>query len=176
MKILFLYGPAAVGKYTIGKILAEKTGYRFFHNHLTRDAVTAVFEKESKSRSLLIQEFRKRIFEEAAKSNEVEGIIFTFLYAHPIDWPYVEDILSGAVAKGADVNYIHFLATKEDLEKRVALPHRQNSEKISEWSTLKWLMEEYDLESPMEEVESISVNTSKMTEEAAANYILECIG
>ncbi|MEO0340317.1 MAG: hypothetical protein AAF242_14045, partial [Bacteroidota bacterium] len=87
----------------------------------------------------------------------------------------VEDILSGAISNGADVRYIHFLASREDLKKRVALPHRRDSEKISEWSTLKWLMEEYDLESPMDKVESIAVNTSQLSEEEAAAYIIEQI-
>jgi tRNA A37 N6-isopentenylltransferase MiaA len=33
MELLFIYGPAAVGKLTIGRELAKLTGYRLFHNH-----------------------------------------------------------------------------------------------------------------------------------------------
>lgn len=44
MKLIVLYGPPAAGKYTIAKAVAEKTGYKLFHNHLTVDLLKSVFE------------------------------------------------------------------------------------------------------------------------------------
>ena len=49
MELLFIYGPAAVGKLTVGRELAKLTGFRHFHNHLTVDAVMAVFDFGSES-------------------------------------------------------------------------------------------------------------------------------
>ena len=34
MKLLFLFGNAAVGKMTVGQELAQRTGLRLFHNHI----------------------------------------------------------------------------------------------------------------------------------------------
>jgi len=42
MELLFIYGPAAVGKLTVARELAKLTGFRLFHNHLTVDAVMAL--------------------------------------------------------------------------------------------------------------------------------------
>lgn len=47
MKLLFLYGPPAVGKFTVAKEWAALTGFKFLHNHLTIDLVTSVFEPRS---------------------------------------------------------------------------------------------------------------------------------
>lgn len=43
MKLIFIYGPAAAGKLTVARVLAEQTGVALFHNHLVVDAVMAVF-------------------------------------------------------------------------------------------------------------------------------------
>jgi len=34
MNLVFLHGPAASGKLTVGRELSRLTGYRLFHNHL----------------------------------------------------------------------------------------------------------------------------------------------
>jgi len=34
MKLLFIYGRPAVGKLTVARAVAERTGGRLFHNHL----------------------------------------------------------------------------------------------------------------------------------------------
>jgi len=35
MKLVFIYGPPAVGKLTVANALAKVTGFKVFHNHLT---------------------------------------------------------------------------------------------------------------------------------------------
>ena len=44
MKLIFIYGSPAVGKLTVAQEIAEQTDFKVFHNHLTIDAVTPVFE------------------------------------------------------------------------------------------------------------------------------------
>ena len=39
MKLIFLHGPAAAGKYTIARELAAITGFELYHNHLVVDEV-----------------------------------------------------------------------------------------------------------------------------------------
>lgn len=45
MKLIFLYGPPAVGKFTVGKVLVKLTGYKLFHNQLTSDLVESIFDR-----------------------------------------------------------------------------------------------------------------------------------
>jgi hypothetical protein len=39
MELVFLHGPAAAGKYTVGRELAALTGFELYHNHLVVDEV-----------------------------------------------------------------------------------------------------------------------------------------
>ena len=44
MRLIFIYGLPAVGKLTVAKELAAKTGYKLFHNHLVVDLLISTFE------------------------------------------------------------------------------------------------------------------------------------
>jgi len=35
MQLVIIFGPPAVGKMTVGRALAERTGFKLFHNHMT---------------------------------------------------------------------------------------------------------------------------------------------
>ena len=43
MKLVFLFGNAAVGKMTVGQELMKITDLRLFHNHMTIEPVLEVF-------------------------------------------------------------------------------------------------------------------------------------
>ena len=67
MQLVLLYGPPAVGKYTIGIELAARTGFRLFHNHLTVNLVSAVFERDSEVWLRVLRSVRRDILTEAAR-------------------------------------------------------------------------------------------------------------
>ena len=46
-RLVYVYGPPAVGKLTVAQALETQTGYRLFHNHLTVNAIREVFEFRS---------------------------------------------------------------------------------------------------------------------------------
>ena len=59
MKLVVIFGPHAVGKMTVGQALAAQTGLRLFHNHMTIDVVSDLFENMPGERSRLTQLFRE---------------------------------------------------------------------------------------------------------------------
>ena len=73
MKLVVIFGPPAVGKMTVGFELAKLTGLKLFHNHLTIELVLNFFDFSAPQFNKLVGEFRRRIFEEVAKS-DFEGI------------------------------------------------------------------------------------------------------
>lgn len=76
MKIIFVYGPAAVGKLTVGRELAKLTKTPLFHNHLVVDAVSAVYPFGSEPFIRLRESFWLQAFTEAARAGQ--SLIFTF--------------------------------------------------------------------------------------------------
>jgi deoxyadenosine/deoxycytidine kinase len=41
--VVFIYGPIAVGKFTVAKMLSKKLGYKLSHNHHINDFIKEVF-------------------------------------------------------------------------------------------------------------------------------------
>ena len=63
MKLVIIFGPHAVGKMTVGQELSLITNLKLFHNHMTIDIVSDLFENVPKERNRLINLFRKEILQ-----------------------------------------------------------------------------------------------------------------
>ena len=44
MDMLILFGPAASGKMSVGRRIAERTRYRLFHNHMTIEPLLGLWD------------------------------------------------------------------------------------------------------------------------------------
>lgn len=73
MKLIIIFGSAAVGKMTVGQELTKITDLKLFHNHMTIEPVLDIFGYFNTN---AILKFREIVFEEFAKSN-IYGLIFT---------------------------------------------------------------------------------------------------
>lgn len=83
MHLVLIFGPAAVGKMTVGHELAGLTGFKLFHNHMSIEPVLDVFPWGSPSFVRLTSEVRRRVIEEAVVA-ELTGLIFTYVWAFEI--------------------------------------------------------------------------------------------
>ncbi|HEY3217862.1 MAG TPA: AAA family ATPase [Candidatus Limnocylindria bacterium] len=112
--LVFVVGPPAVGKMTVGAALAARTGLRLFHNHRTIDLVLPFFAFGSPPFGRLINEFRRRILEEVA-SSDLPGLIFTYVWAfdQPTDDAEVEAYSAIFKQKGGAVFYVELQASQE---------------------------------------------------------------
>ena len=111
MKLVVLFGPHAVGKMTVGQVLAAKTGLKLFHNHMTIDVVSGLFDNLPAERSRLTQLFREEIFKAFASSDEY-GMIFTYMWAfdQQDDWDYIDHVEALFQQYGAEVYYVELCA------------------------------------------------------------------
>jgi hypothetical protein len=89
--LVWLFGPPAVGKMTVGLELSRLTGIPLFHNHLSIEAVLPVFPYGTPPFNRIVGRFRDHVFEEAARS-DLPGLIFTMMWAFdvPGDLKFVE--------------------------------------------------------------------------------------
>lgn len=115
MKLVIIFGPQAVGKMTVGQQLAEITGLKLFHNHMTIDLVSNFFDYSSQSGKRLVNLFRREIFEEVANS-ELEGLIFTCVWGLdiPSDWDYIKEISGIFESKGGTVYLVELESSLEE--------------------------------------------------------------
>ena len=78
--IIILYGPIAVGKFTIAKILAKRLGYKLAHNHALNDFVEEIFKHGSKEGDGMKEKMRLFFYELVAKSGINAIITHCFSY------------------------------------------------------------------------------------------------
>lgn len=123
--LLFVIGPPAVGKMTVGGAIARRTGLRLFHNHQTIDLVLPYFAFGSPPYSRLVGEFRRRILEEVAAS-DLPGIIFTFVQAfdEPSDAAMLDAFARIFHDRGGSVFYLELEATRDGRLRRNETPER----------------------------------------------------
>ena len=117
--LVFIVGPPAVGKMTVGMELARRTGLKLFHNHQTIDLVLQFFAHGTPPFHRLVGEFRRRVLEEVAGS-DLPGLIFTYVWAFddPSDSAVVEEYASIFRANGGRVVIVELQATQAERLRR----------------------------------------------------------
>lgn len=172
MKLVLLFGNAAVGKMTVGQELMKITDLRLFHNHMTIEPVLEIF---GGFHSEAIRRMREVVLEEFAQSG-LEGLIFTFMWAfdQPSDWEYVEHVKQ--IFKDAEIYYVELVAdrsvrlernrTENRLKHKASKRNLEMSEAILLNDDRKYRCESREGEIPFENYLRID-NTDLSAEEAA---------
>jgi len=121
--LVFVVGPGAVGKMTVGAEIARRSGFRLLHNHQTIDLVLPYFPFGSAPFGRLVGEFRRRIMEEVARS-ELPGLIFTYVWAFGEDDDDIERYAQIFRAVGGAVYYVELQAPQSVRLERDQTPFR----------------------------------------------------
>ena len=135
MKFIVIFGPPAVGKMSVGQELAKLTGLKLFHNHMTIEIVLNFFPFGDARFHKLVNEFRRRVFEEVAAS-ELPGLIFTFVWGLDLesDKDFIDSSCEIFREKGAEIYFVELEAElSERLERNES--HFRLSEKPSKRDT-----------------------------------------
>jgi chloramphenicol 3-O-phosphotransferase len=129
MKLVFLHGAPAVGKLTVARELANLTGFRLFHNHLTVDLVTALFPFGSEPFILLREKIWLAAFAEAARSGV--SLIFTFNPERTVRETLLADTFAAVAAVGGQVIFVELTCSEAELEHRMEEPSRSEFGKLA---------------------------------------------
>ena len=162
MKLIFLYGPPASGKYTIAKAIAQKTGYKLFHNHLTVDLAKGVFDYGTKAFWELVHKIRLDIFEKAAKEN-ISGMIFTYVYEKDNDDSFVKQVLEKVNSNGGEIIFVQIYCDKKTLLERVREDSRKQFQKVKTEEGLLEMLGKGDLLSSIPFVENHKIDNTNLT-------------
>jgi shikimate kinase len=143
MQAVFLYGPPGVGKLSVGRALAAVTGYKLFHNHLTIDLVSAIFERGTERWSHLVYHLWRDVLT-AAMSERVD-LIITDVFAHtPTMVAYWMSMLDLVRSEGATVVLVQLTCSRDVLLQRVQSAERAQYGKLTDAAILATMLERYD--------------------------------
>ncbi len=183
MRLVVIIGPPAVGKATVGKALAERYGFKLFHNHVTLDMVATIFDWGTPSHRKLVEEFRQRVIEEAAEVGV--DLVFTYVWAfsESNDGDPIRRYREAVLAHGG---HVFFVELQADLETRMARngleSRRLMKQRSAEASTPEWIAEmdeKYSFDSggtlPFADPQ-VRLETSSATPEETAEAIARAFG
>lgn len=171
MKLIFIYGPPAAGKLTVGQELARQTGFRLFHNHLTIELVKEIFPEPCEASAALTSRLRLEILEEAARSDV--SVIFTFVYAPQSDDEFVSRVVEAVERHGGEVIFVQLKPSREVLAARAGQDSRQGFSKIKDPDFLVQLVEERDLLTSMAGRDSLVIDNSDISPEEVVRWIID---
>jgi hypothetical protein len=97
-ELVLITGPPAVGKMTVGRALGARRDVRRFHNHHTIEPLLEIFGFGTPPFTVLNDEFRRRVIEEAA----AHGLRLAFTFVWPVDSAGDAEVVCSYLAPYAD--------------------------------------------------------------------------
>ena len=182
--LVFLFGPPAVGKMTVGQELERLTGYRLFHLHQIIDLVVHYFPYSTDADSSyerLVVSFRRQFFEEAARS----GLNVITTAGWRFDLPSEEAAVRSYTRPFLDCGgHLYMVELLAPLATRIARNETENRRrhKQVDWSTEAYLRADaaaHRYESggtlPLD-LPLLQIETADLSAEATARRICEHFG
>lgn len=170
MQLVFVHGPAAAGKLTIARALAERTGFALFHNHLVVDALAAVFPFGSPDFRRLREQFWLEVFEAAARDGR--SLVFTFAPEATVSPTFPQKAVSAVEGQGGRVRFVQLTCPPGELARRVEGVDRAAFGKLRDRELFQRLSAEGAFDYP-EIASELAIDTSQTSPGDAAQRIVD---
>ena len=170
MKLIFLHGMPGVGKLTIARDLSALTGFRLFHNHLTVDLVTSLFEFGSRP----FVELRERIWLDSiaqACDAELAGLIFTFAFEKTVRDDFIWNVVQLVESHRGEVIFVNLQCDQSELERRISNPAREKFGKLTSLELFRQLNSNGIFDTPVKVPNRLIVDTTSISAREAAEKI-----
>lgn len=177
MIVVFIHGPAASGKYTIGKALSASMGWPLFHNHLAVDAALSLFEFGTEGFCDLRAEIWRAGFAEAARRQA--SFVFTFHPEATVDPALIDELVSIIEAVNGTVVFIELKCTDAVIRERLGNEGRARFGKLTDRALYEQIEQEGGFVFPSLPAPLLSIDTERIDAQNAASQIqraLEAVG
>lgn len=170
MRLVFLHGPAAAGKYTVAKELAALTGFELYHNHIVVDAV---LQRHRFGTPAFVAD-RDRRWREFFGQFPAPGrpdIIFTFNPENTVPQAFIDWLFAEPARRGAAFISVGIAAPEEIVEARLASPQRRQFGKLTDVILYRQLRDTGAFATPIIPRTDLRIDTSALAPAAAAAQI-----
>ena len=142
-RLVMIFGPAAVGKMTVGQALADATGFKLLYNHRIVDLVTDLFEFGTAGFHQLARPFTLQMLDAAAE----HGIDLILTHGLIFRWPsartLIDDFSAAYRTRGGEVSYVELATPLAVRLARNETENRRRHKKV-DWATPERLREMED--------------------------------
>ena len=129
MRLIFLHGPPASGKYTIAQVLSGSHGVLNFHNHLTIEVAKSLFEFGTDEFWDLTHRLRRAAVAARAEAGPAD-VVFTNCYSSPHDDDKVVALEHEVTSRGGEFLPVFLECGMEELRRRVTAESRREMRKL----------------------------------------------
>jgi predicted kinase len=146
--IVYLVGPPGVGKYTVGKLLAERLSAKLLDNHFWSNPIFEVVEPDGSPLPAGVwdrtNDVMSAVLETVALFGPAErNYVFTHAVwdvgGHPIDWVIAGRILWVAERRRASLLVVRLTCGEEQLRERISTEERRARFKTTDASKARSL-------------------------------------
>jgi hypothetical protein len=171
--LVFIYGPPAVGKYTIAKALSGQLNWPLFHNHIAIDCVEHLIPWGEPGFHEACADIRIALASHALQHGV--SMVSTFVYAKGFDADdaFVARLQSTAKQAGARFCAVRLICAVSALRARCVAPHRATMKKIATPEKLDAVLTKFDCHSAIADTDSLAVDTDASSVEQSVQMIRE---
>jgi hypothetical protein len=168
--LVFLHGPPAAGKYTVGRELAALTGFELYHNHLVVDAVLKTHAFGTPG-FIAERDRRWREYFTTAAADPARRLIFTFNPENTVPQAFIDWLFQELPARGVALHSVHLTASEPALEERLASAQRQGFRKLTDLALYRQLRDSGTFATPFIPRTDLRVDTASSTPQESARLI-----
>ena len=174
MKLIFIHGPAASGKLTVGRELSKLTGLSLFHNHLVVDALLEKLRFGEPEFVRLREAMWMAGFETAARAGQ--SLIFTFAPEPTVEPDFPARVVTLIGETGGEVKFVRLTLSEAEQDRRIANASRSEFRKLTSLEMLRQLRPAFrESEAAMPPADLV-IDTEEMTPDKAARRIAAAFG
>lgn len=176
--VIFIYGPIAVGKLTVAKVLSKKLGYKLAHNHHVNDFVEEVFVRHTYEANFMKEFLRYALLENMVKAKI--DIVTTHCYWHNFvsrtsltDPQYVKTLEKKLTKLGAKFFPVHLKASNKELLRRVSMSSRKPFRKLHSKEKMREYLKKLDLQTSPKLKNNFIIDNTNLSPQKVANVIIK---
>lgn len=173
-QLVVLFGRPGVGKLTIGRHLAGRTGFRLFHNHLAFDLALSLFKFGSPEFTDLREEVWLSSLMRAA-SSDLPGVIFTFTPEITVRDSFVPALQEGVSGAGGLVRFVELTCAPDELHRRMTQPDRAKYAKLKNSAKYERFAAQGGFDHPIMPKPDYLVDTTQLSAGETAERIAEVL-